>query len=107
MQPSQTQTVSDEVLIPTLAARGIGLTSVSLASFEDEESDFDYDSETDDEIVVPAPISKALKKKYCDLRPRSKKLFGAFLRDNVGELMPFDSKAEENQAVNLYAFGLR
>jgi hypothetical protein len=69
-------------------------------NYEDKESDSDYDSETDDEIVVPAPISKALKKKYCDLGPRSKKLFGAFLRDNVGELMPFDSKAEVNHAVN-------
>ena len=60
-------------------------------NYEDEESDSDYDNdndndfETNDKIVVPAPISKALKKKYCDLGPRSKKLFGAFLRDNVGD----------------------
>ena len=63
-------------------------------NYEDEESDSDYDNdndfETDDKIVVPAPISKALKKKYCDLGPRSKRLFGAFLIDNVGKLTPFD-----------------
>jgi hypothetical protein len=100
----QTQTVSSEVLIPTLAAKRnrsyFSVPGFDELNYEDEESDSDYDSETDDEIVVPAPISKSLKKKYCDLGPRSKKLFGAFLRDNVGKLMPFDSKAEVNQAVN-------
>ena len=78
-----------------------GFAEIELNEISEGDSDSDY--ETDDDVVtapaVAAPPSHVLKKKFTDLGPKNKKLFGIFLKDKMSQLMPFDNKSEVDEVV--------